>query len=103
MSSQPEQRLTGTVKWYNRKQGFGFVAPDGGGDDIFVHRSALNTTLKSEIDTGSRIVFSVERRKRGLSATDVTSDETAQGRTTWGNVPQQSRDTSRTPGRREAA
>ncbi|WP_119070463.1 DEAD/DEAH box helicase [Aggregatilinea lenta] len=78
MSAQTEQRLTGTVKWYNRKQGFGFVAPDGGGEDIFVHRSALNNTLKAQIDAGDRIEFFVERRKRGLSATQVTPDKATQ-------------------------
>lgn len=71
---QSEQRLTGTVKWYNRKQGFGFVTPDSGGEDIFVHRSALQTNLKTLIDTGDRITFFVEQRKRGLSATEVTRD-----------------------------
>ncbi len=75
---QSTQRLTGTVKWYNRKQGFGFVTPDSGGEDIFVHRSALQTNLMTRIDTGDRIAFSVERRKRGLSATQVTPDGISQ-------------------------
>jgi ATP-dependent RNA helicase RhlE len=62
------QRLTGTITWYSRKQGFGFVTPDAGGDDVFVHHSALHQT---PIAVGDRVAFSVEQRKKGPSAVEV--------------------------------
>ncbi len=65
------QRLTGTIKWYDAKKGFGFVAPDAGGEDVFVHHSALAPPHQARIDAGDRVAFDVERRKRGLSATGV--------------------------------
>ena len=71
------QRLTGTVKWYNARQGFGFVTPDAGGDDIFVHHTALKRELKARIDVGARVVFSIEQRKKGPSATDVAQIDEA--------------------------
>jgi ATP-dependent RNA helicase RhlE len=66
------QHLTGTIKWYNRKQGFGFVTPDGGGEDVFVHHSALPRSHQAHIDVGDRITFSIEQRKKGPSATGIT-------------------------------
>ncbi len=73
--SSMTQRLTGTVKWYSTRQGFGFVTPDAGGDDVFVHHSALKQGLRARIDAGVRVVFNVEHRKKGPSATEVTLDE----------------------------
>ncbi len=70
--SSMTQRLTGTIKWYNARQGFGFVTPDTGGDDVFVHHSALAQSLKARIDIGARVVFNIEHRKKGPTATDVT-------------------------------
>lgn len=70
MSSHTQQ-LTGTIKWYSRKRGFGFVTPDVGGEDVFVHRSALEQSHQPPINTGDRIAFSVERRQKGPSATQV--------------------------------
>ena len=65
------QRFTGTIKWYNRKQGFGFATPDKGGDDVFVHYSALPKKRKTSLDPGDRIAFHIEQSKKGPSATDV--------------------------------
>jgi ATP-dependent RNA helicase RhlE len=66
------QFFTGTIKWYNQKQGFGFVAPDQGGEDIFLHHSAVPRRLQSEINPGDRVRFAVEQRKKGLSAVQVS-------------------------------
>ena len=76
--SSHTQRLTGTVKWYNRKKGFGFVTPDAGGEDIFIHHSALGRNQQTRIDEGDRIAFSIENRKKGPSATDVTKADANQ-------------------------
>ena len=58
---------TGTVKWYDPEKGFGFIAREGG-DDIFVHRSALNGQLLGEGDT---VEFEVAPGKKGEEAQKV--------------------------------
>ena len=70
--SSDTQRLTGTIKWYNRKKGFGFVTPDAGGEDIFVHRSALPQKHQSHLEENDRIAFYVEHQPKGPSAAEVT-------------------------------
>lgn len=64
-----KERSTGTIKWYNRKRGFGFIIPDDAGPDLFLHHSAISKTLQEALDEGDRVVFSVEYRKQGLAAT----------------------------------
>jgi ATP-dependent RNA helicase RhlE len=64
-------RLTGTVKWYNRKKGFGFITPDQGSADIFVHRTALPENLSTALDAGDRIMFTLDQGKKGPIATEV--------------------------------
>jgi CspA family cold shock protein len=64
-------RVTGTVKWFNEQKGFGFIARDGG-DDVFVHYSAIQgqggfRTLKE----GDRVEFSVEQGRKGPAAAEV--------------------------------
>jgi CspA family cold shock protein len=65
-------RQTGTVKWFNGSKGYGFIAPDGGGEDVFVHYSAIQSTGFRNLDEGDRVEFSVEQGKRGLQAAEVT-------------------------------
>ena len=64
-------RLTGTIKWYNRKKGFGFVTPDQGSADIFVHHTALPQNPSATLDTGDRIAFTLDQGKKGPIATQV--------------------------------
>jgi ATP-dependent RNA helicase RhlE len=64
-------RLSGTVKWYDQKRGFGFVTPDEGSEDVFVHHSALKRSIQNRLNTGDRIAYGVEYRKKGPSATDI--------------------------------
>lgn len=66
------QHTTGTVKWYNRKQGFGFVTPDTGGKDVFVHRSALSDHHRKALKPGDRITFTIERQQKGPVAAQIT-------------------------------
>ena len=68
MSSQ-----TGTVKFFNSSRGFGFITPDEGGKDIFVHVSALEKTGLNTLQEGAKVTFETEedRRGRGLQATNV--------------------------------
>lgn len=58
-------RQTGTVKFYNEQKGFGFIKPDGGGTDVFVHVTALEASGMSQLAEGARISFDTEPDKRG--------------------------------------
>lgn len=55
---------TGTVKWYNPTKGYGFVQPDDGGKDVFVHASALEVSSLGSLNEGQKISFEVERDAR---------------------------------------
>lgn len=64
-------RLSGTVKWYSRKRGFGFVTPDHGSTDVFVHHTALPETSPDSLDTGDRVTFKLDQGEKGPMATEV--------------------------------
>lgn len=65
------ERITGRVKWFNEDKGYGFIARDDGGDDVFLHFSALNMTGFKTIADDTAVEFEVEENERGLSATNV--------------------------------
>ena len=54
---------TGTVKWFNGQKGFGFIQPDDGGQDVFVHISAVERAGLKDLTAGQRITFDVEPDK----------------------------------------
>ena len=58
-------RVTGTVKFYNTAKGYGFVQPDGGGKDVFVHATALEAAGIRSLNEGDRISFELEDDKKG--------------------------------------
>ena len=64
---------TGTVKFFNHSRGFGFVTPEDGGKDVFVHATALEAAGIPSIDEGDKITFDIEddERGRGKQATNV--------------------------------
>jgi CspA family cold shock protein len=66
-----EERLTGTVKWFNDAKGFGFIARDGGGSDVFVHYSALQSDGYRSLAEGQRVEFSITEGPKGPAAADV--------------------------------
>ena len=55
---------TGTVKWFNATKGYGFIAPDDGGSDVFVHISAVERAGLSTLKEGQKISFDTERDQR---------------------------------------
>jgi CspA family cold shock protein len=64
---------TGTVKWFNATKGFGFIQPDGGSKDVFVHISALERAGLRSLDDGQKVKFDLENDRNGRqSATNLT-------------------------------
>ncbi|GAA4780955.1 cold-shock protein [Stakelama sediminis] len=60
--------ITGTVKFFNADKGYGFIAPDGGGDDAFVHISAVEKAGMRTLDKEQRVQYDLESDKRGKQA-----------------------------------
>ena len=65
-----EERITGTVKWFNAQKGFGFIAREDG-PDVFVHYSAIQGSGYRELLEGERVEFSVVQGPKGLQAAEV--------------------------------
>ena len=66
----------GTVKWYNPTKGFGFIQPEGGSKDVFIHASALERAGLSSLDDGQKIEFDIEAGRDGReSATNIRLED----------------------------
>ena len=64
-------RILGTVKWFSRVKGYGFISPDSGEKDVFVHFSAINGDGYRNLEEGQRVEFSIEDSPKGPQAADV--------------------------------
>ena len=62
---------TGTVKWFNSRKGFGFIVPDDGSDELFVHHSEIKAEGYASLDEGQKVEFEVGQGKKGPCATKV--------------------------------
>ena len=63
--------MQGTVKWFSSEKGYGFIAPDGGGKDIFVHHSAIQAKGFKTLEEGQRVTFEAVKGQKGPQAEGV--------------------------------
>ena len=64
---------TGTVKWFDAKKGYGFIAPDDGGKDVFVHITAVTRAGMDTLQQGQRLQFETVPDRRGVKAEGLTA------------------------------
>lgn len=62
---------TGIVKWFDGSKGFGFIVPDDGSEDLFVHHSEIKASGYASLDEGQKVEFEVGEGKKGPCATNV--------------------------------
>lgn len=65
-------RITGKVKWFNGTKGFGFIVPDNGGKDVFVHISAVEQAGLKKLDEGQRVEFVIENNRGKDAAANIS-------------------------------
>ncbi|MEX2500814.1 MAG: cold-shock protein [Trueperaceae bacterium] len=70
---------TGNVKWFSNEKGFGFIAPTDGGDDLFVHFSAIQGQGFKTLDEGDEVEFTVGQGQKGPQAQNVSVTKKAEG------------------------
>jgi CspA family cold shock protein len=63
---------TGTVKWFSASKGFGFISPEDGGADLFIHFSNISGNGYRNLEEGQKVEFEAQQGKKGMEATNVT-------------------------------
>jgi cold shock protein len=69
---RPSQTMEGAVKWFEPEKGYGFISPDGGGKDVFIHITALRRSGVNALGPGQRVKVEVVEGKKGLEADRIT-------------------------------
>jgi CspA family cold shock protein len=69
--SEIQDMAAGTVKWFNDSKGFGFITPDGGGEDLFAHFSAIQSAGFKTLAEGQRVNFDVTNGPKGKQASNI--------------------------------
>mgnify|MGYP005993570115 CR=1 FL=1 len=62
---------TGTVKWFNAEKGYGFIAPDGGGEDLFAHFNQIQGSGYRSLEENQKVEFDVKQGQKGLQAANI--------------------------------
>ncbi len=66
----------GTVKWFNEEKGYGFITPDGGGEDLFVHHTGIAGSGFKSLEEGASVSYEVTQGKKGMQAVNVSKGST---------------------------
>ena len=69
---------TGTVKWFNESKGFGFITPDDGGEDLFVHHTKIEMEGFRTLQQGQKVQFEMGQGRKGVEATNVRPAESVE-------------------------
>jgi cold shock CspA family protein len=70
-SKRNDTMATGTVKWFNSEKGFGFIAPDDGGADLFAHYTAITTSGYKELNENQKVEYDAEQGPKGMQAANI--------------------------------
>jgi CspA family cold shock protein len=69
--TEGDNMATGTVKWFNSEKGYGFIAPDDGGEDLFAHFSEISGSGYRSLDENQKVEFEVTQGQKGLQAANI--------------------------------
>ena len=72
-ASADTEKFSGTVKWFNDAKGFGFITPDGGGEDLFAHFSSIQMNGFKTLKEGQRVNFEIAQGPKGQQAVNITA------------------------------